>query len=68
MDAHSHARGVELFGRLYGDGYREVLDKLRDVAPDFGRYIVEFVAGTVCSRPQLDVASRELIAIAAGPW
>lgn len=34
-----------------------MLDKLRDVAPDSGRYIVEFVAGTVCSRPQLDVAS-----------
>jgi hypothetical protein len=45
MDAAAFERGIELLSRLYGDSYREVLDRLRDIAPDFGRYIVEFIAG-----------------------
>ena len=31
-----HARGVELLGGLYGDGYREVRDKLHRIQSLYG--------------------------------
>ncbi len=42
---------------------RQLLDSLGDVAPDLGRYIVEFAYGDVLSRPGLDPGSRELVSI-----
>ncbi len=42
---------------------RQLLDSLKDVAPDLGRYIVEFAYGDVLSRTGLDAKSRELVSI-----
>lgn len=33
---------------------------LQDIAPDFGRYLIEFPFGDIYSRPQLDLKVREL--------
>ena len=38
---------------------------LADIAPDLGKYVIEFGFGDVYSRPGLDVKSRELATIAA---
>jgi 4-carboxymuconolactone decarboxylase len=36
-----------------------------EIAPDMERYIVDFVAGDVLSRPGLDAKTRQLLTVAA---
>lgn len=38
---------------------------LQGIAPDFGRYLVEFPFGDIYSRPGLDAKSREIATMAA---
>jgi 4-carboxymuconolactone decarboxylase len=42
-----------------------VIDSLRDIAPDFARYLIEFPFGDIYSRPGLDLKSREIAVVAA---
>jgi 4-carboxymuconolactone decarboxylase len=42
-----------------------VIESLKDVAPDLGRYIVEFGFGDIYSRPGLDLRQRQLVTISA---
>jgi 4-carboxymuconolactone decarboxylase len=42
-----------------------MLDGLRDIAPEFGRFIVEFAFGDIYSRPGLDLKSRQIANVAA---
>jgi 4-carboxymuconolactone decarboxylase len=58
-------RGWERLMELEGDGGRHVIDSLKDVAPDIGRYVVEFAFGDIYSRPALDLRQRQLVTIAA---
>ncbi|PHV02556.1 hypothetical protein CSQ88_06430 [Iodobacter sp. BJB302] len=41
-----------------------VVNSLRDIAPDLGRYIIEFAFGEIYSRPGLTLAQRELATVA----
>lgn len=41
-----------------------VMQSLSDIAPDLGRYIVEFAFGEIYSRPGLTLAQRELATVA----
>ena len=43
----------------------QVIASLGDIAPDLGRFIIEFAFGDVYRRPGLDLFSRELITVAA---
>lgn len=65
MNEECFDRGAQLLGRLYGEDYQKVLKKMDGIAPDFGRFIVEFAAGSVYCRPQLDLRSREIVAMAS---
>jgi 4-carboxymuconolactone decarboxylase len=42
-----------------------VLASLQKIAPDLGRYIIEFAFGDIYCRPGLDLKSREIATIAA---
>ncbi len=42
-----------------------VLQSLRDIAPDFARYLIEFPFGDIYCRPGLDLKSREIAVVAA---
>ena len=48
-----------------GEAGRKVVESLRDIAPDFARYIIEFPFGDIYSRPGLDLKSREIAVVAA---
>jgi 4-carboxymuconolactone decarboxylase len=56
-------RGAEIIQDLYGDFGSAFFDDLKDIAPDFGRFIVEFSYGDVFSRPGLDMRTREIAVI-----
>jgi 4-carboxymuconolactone decarboxylase len=49
------------------DGHlgERVIDSLSDIAPDLGRFIIEFAFGDVYTRPGMDLRLRELVTVAA---
>jgi 4-carboxymuconolactone decarboxylase len=57
--------GLEKLKEIDGEAGQKVMDNLKDVAPDLGRYIIEFAFGDVYSRPGLDLKSREIATVAA---
>jgi 4-carboxymuconolactone decarboxylase len=60
-----YERGMEKIQQMYGEVGANLLGSLKDIAPDLGRYIVEFVFGDIHSRPGLDLKSREIATVAA---
>jgi 4-carboxymuconolactone decarboxylase len=60
-----YARGMDALRDISGDRGPQVIAALADVAPDLGRYIVEFSFGDVYRRPGLDAPQRQLVTIAA---
>ena len=60
-----YERGWEKLKKVDPEAGERVTRDLRDIAPDFGRYIIEFPFGDIYSRPGLDLKSREIAAVAA---
>ncbi|BAW05711.1 carboxymuconolactone decarboxylase family protein [Nocardia seriolae] len=58
-------RGLAVLDEISGPGGRAVVDRLADIAPDLGRYVVEFGYGDIYSRPGLTIQQRQLVTIAA---
>src|SRR5262245_41909534 len=58
-------RGWERLMEIGAEGGERVIESLRDVAPDLGRYVVEFAFGEIYQRPTLDLRQRQLVTIAA---
>jgi 4-carboxymuconolactone decarboxylase len=56
--------GLPLLQDLAGTERVAVLDNLADIAPDLGRYLVEFGYGDVYARPGLTMRERQLATIA----
>ncbi|EOF4705087.1 MAG: carboxymuconolactone decarboxylase family protein [Klebsiella huaxiensis] len=57
--------GLEMLQRVDGKGGDAVVNSLKDIAPDFARYLIEFPFGDIYARPGLDLRSREIATIAA---
>lgn len=60
-----YARGLAKLEEIDGHQGQRVIDSLQDIAPDLGRYIIEFGFGDIYSRPGLDLKSREIAVVAA---
>ncbi len=58
-----YARGIAKLQDIDGDEGLAVIDALADIAPDLGRYVIEFAFGDTYSRPDLSRAQRQLITI-----
>ncbi|KQM62297.1 MULTISPECIES: carboxymuconolactone decarboxylase family protein [unclassified Sphingomonas] len=65
MTDDRYARGVARLAEIDGAAGDAVIAGLADLAPDLGRYIIEFGFGDVYSRPGLDLRTRELATVAA---
>ena len=58
-------RGEELIEKMLGEERAaQTRQTWRSISPDFERYVVEFLAGEIWSRPHLDLRTRSLVAIA----
>ena len=55
--------GDKLLKAIDGAGGQKVIDSLADIAPDVGKFIVEFAFGDIYSRETLTLQERELITI-----
>jgi 4-carboxymuconolactone decarboxylase len=64
-ESERHRRGLARLAEIDGDAGQRVVDGLRGIAPDLGKYVVEFGFGDVYSRPGLDLRSREIATVAA---
>jgi 4-carboxymuconolactone decarboxylase len=58
-------RGWAKLEEIDGEAGERVVESLKDIAPDLGRYTIEFPFGDVYSRPGLDLKSREIATVAA---
>lgn len=58
-------RGWKKLREIDGEAGERVIESLRRIAPDLGRYTIEFPFGDVYSRPGLDLKSREIATVAA---
>ena len=59
------ARGLRALAEITGAAGEGVVQGLRDIAPDFANWIIDFSYGDVMSRPGLDRRTRQLATIAA---
>jgi 4-carboxymuconolactone decarboxylase len=59
------ARGSATLDVITGGTASPAIAALSDIAPELGRWIVEFAYGDVVSRPELDLRTRELATVAA---
>ena len=55
--------GSEKLKEIDGIGGEKVIQSLQDIAPDVGKYIIEFAFGDVYTRPELSMQEREMITI-----
>ncbi len=65
METIRFERGMELLKTIDGDGGEAVIRSLEGLAPDLGRYIVEFAFGDIYAREGLTLRDRELITLAS---
>ena len=65
MLPNRYEQGLAKLREIDGEAGVRVIDSLRDIAPDFARYLIEFPFGDIYSRPGLDLKSREIAVVAA---
>ena len=65
MTQSRYDRGLAKLAEIDGEAGANVVNSLRDIAPDFARYLIEFPFGDIYSRPGLDLRSREIAVVAA---
>jgi 4-carboxymuconolactone decarboxylase len=58
-------RGWQKLAEVDGEAGAQVIESLKDIAPDLARYIIEFAFGDIYDRPGLDLKSREIATVAA---
>lgn len=55
--------GNKILSEVDGKGGDDVIQSLENIAPDLGRYIIEFAFGDIYSRQGMSLQERELITI-----
>jgi 4-carboxymuconolactone decarboxylase len=65
MSEDRYERGLKKLAEIDGEAGNRVIESLKDIAPDLGRYVIEFAFGDVIGRPGLDLKSREIATVAA---
>jgi alkylhydroperoxidase/carboxymuconolactone decarboxylase family protein YurZ len=58
-------RGLKLLDEMLGAARsKETRERWREISPDFEAYVVEFLAGEIWNRTELDRRTRSLVTIA----
>jgi 4-carboxymuconolactone decarboxylase len=60
-----YKKGMEILNITNKDTIEEMFDEISDIAPDLGRFVVEFPYSEIYTREGLDLKTRELITVAA---
>ena len=65
MESERFITGQKMLQQVDGKGGEAVVESLKDIAPDFARYLLEFPFGDIYARPGLDLRSRDIATVAA---
>ncbi len=65
MGEERYQRGWAKLNEVDGQAGTNVIESLKDIAPDLARLVIEFPFGDIYSRPGLDLKSREIATVAA---
>lgn len=57
--------GLEKLTRIDGEAGAAVIEALSDIAPDLGKYIIEFAFGDIYCREGLSLQERKLLTLAS---
>lgn len=57
--------GMEQLKAIDGKGGENVIESLKDIAPDLGKFIVEFAFGDIYTRGGLTTEEREMITLSS---
>lgn len=60
-----YEKGINKLNEVDGKGGTAVIDSLKDIAPDLGKYIIEFAFGDIYTRPNFDLKQRELVTLSS---
>lgn len=60
-----YAKGLKNLEKIHPEASKTLMNNLQDIAPDLGRFVVEFPYGDIYDRPGLDLKSREIATVAA---
>lgn len=60
-----YQKGLATLSRINGSVGKEILKKLKDISPDFEKFVIEYPYGDIYFRPGLDLKTRELVTIAS---
>lgn len=58
-------KGLKNLEKIHPEASKALMKNLEDIAPDLGRFVVEFPYGEVYERSGLDLKSREIATVAA---
>lgn len=65
MELTRFERGLKKLTEVDGTAGEHVIDALNDIAPDLGKYIVEFAFGDIYCRENLNLQEREMITLSS---
>lgn len=63
MIKNRYERGRQKLFEVDGKGGENVIESLQNIAPDLGKYIIEFAFGDIYCREELTLQEREMITI-----
>ncbi len=58
-------KGLKNLEKIHPEASKALIESLKDIAPDLGRFVVEFAYGDVYERGGLDLKSRQIATVAA---
>jgi 4-carboxymuconolactone decarboxylase len=65
MELNRFEKGLEKLAEVDGTAGEKVIEALSDIAPDLGKYIVEFAFGDIYCRENLNLQEREIITLSS---
>lgn len=65
MDLSRLEKGFKKLSEVDGGAGEQVIEALNDIAPDVGKYIVEFAFGDIYCRESLSLPEREMITLSS---
>lgn len=65
MQSQRYKAGWEKLKEIDGEAGEKVINGLKDISPDLGKFIIEYSFGDIYSREGLDLKSKEIAVVAA---
>ncbi|MBP2629939.1 MAG: Carboxymuconolactone decarboxylase [Firmicutes bacterium] len=65
MEINRFEKGLEKLAEVDGTAGEKVIAALEDIAPDLGKYIVEFAFGDIYCRENLNLQEREIVTLSS---